>query len=141
MIKGTIYSSDTGSIRMTVICDTVENLNAQCSLDPALRAFEGEEYDAQTFYFVEDQPTPRPVMPIVAKINGAPLSEGDLVQMSPGDVLEIFGISPGSVLSHPGGYTEINDGFFDWSTDHPGEYSFQLSHFPMQEVIFNAVVA
>jgi hypothetical protein len=139
MVKGTIYNKVTGYVVMTCQVAEEKDVDLQCILDPNYAAYHGEEVDGDRFYFKEGVPTERQVMNLVFE----PLKPVDQeIKLSPGQMLRVTGITDGSKLTAPGNVDIIvDDGFFEWETDVPGEYHFSISKgAEFTGVAFHAIV-
>lgn len=55
------------------------------------------------------------------------------------EYFRVDNIPEGTTLHYPNDLEEvIDDGFFEWSTEFPGEYEFTLSNFPYKSVTVHA---
>lgn len=130
MYTGTIYNTVTGRIVSTCRGTQESDIPLQCTGNPDLRAFMGEELSALKYYFVDDQPTLRPLMKDLT-INGVPVDlesdEDTEIVLPAGSTITVTGILDGTELFYPGGRIVVDDGFFEWSTDDVGEYRFSLN--------------
>ena len=131
MKEGTIYDLATGRIEMTVVAPDEEGVKIQIIGKPGLGIYFDNKIDGANFYINEGKVLERPSMS---------LSLTDEVYLSVGEVIRIEGIPEECDVSHPGGVTQVNDGFVEWSSVEPGDFTLSFSKFPYKEVTINAIV-
>lgn len=130
MKRGTIYNSITGRIEMNIEAPDEAGILLQTTGREDLLVIFDEMYDSMEVYIENGEPVDRPAMP---------WESGD-VELVVGEVFRLDGIITGSLVHHPGGSLIVNDGFIEWSTITPGQYSIYVTNFPYKEVKFNAIV-
>lgn len=118
---GIKYNEATGEIVMGISSSdpTVIGLQAE----PGFPAIEtAARVDNAVSYVAGGEVVDRPQMALVV---GPP-------SFAVGSIFRVDGIPAGTVLKHPGGTTTIDDGYFEWSSAAPGQFSFSLQNFPYQ---------
>lgn len=138
-MKGTIYNRNTGVIMSTVEAGDEDVIRLQCTLDPAYEAWIGEALDNTEWWFVDGKPVRVAQMDL--KFSHELDQEELEVRLEPGEVLRVDNIPKNSVIVHPDGVlTGVDDGYIEWSVDHPGSYYIGIFCSGMSGVKFNAVV-
>lgn len=124
MSNYTVYDPTTGDIKFNLIGSVVEG-----DVPEGLEVVEGQ-YDSQQYYFDSGEFIERPVMQPTYSPEQVPVGEYFLVENIP----------EGVTLTTPDAQQiVIDDGFFEWSTDFPGNYQFELTKHPYLSRTITAV--
>lgn len=129
-MKATIYDKTNGQIQMVVHSPDINGIEAQRVLNPNYEIYYDSELSLADYYFENDQPKERPVMPL----------SFSSTRLKAGQTLEVSNIPAGTTVIHPAGIDIVDDGFIEWSTDFPGSYQFTFICFPYKEIVINAEV-
>lgn len=120
----TVYDPGTGDIKFTLLGSVVEG-----DVPAGMEVAEGQ-FDSGKYYFDGTEFTERPVMNLQFSAEDVPA----------GEYFSVQNIPEGTMLEYPDGEPiEIDDGFFEWSTDFPGNYQFELTKHPYLSRIISAV--
>lgn len=130
MKKGVIYNKLTGAIVMNVTAPDEDGVLIQLTGSESWAALLDQELDNGAYYIVDEKPAARPEMNV--KISST--------QLAIGETMKVSNIPKGSTVYHPGGVTQVDDGYIEWSAVEPDSYHFLIQNFPYKEVRFDAVV-
>jgi hypothetical protein len=81
-------------------------------------------------YIDQEEIKLRPEMKLATTSHAFPINTTFCVDSIPSNTL----------LSHPEGELSIDDGYFEWSTNTPGDYVFTLTNFPYKDEVIHATV-
>lgn len=119
----TVYDPVTGEIKFNLIGSVVEG-----DIPQGMEVAQGR-YSSTQYYFNGTEFTERPVMDLQYSEQNIPV----------GEYFSVQNIPEGATLKVPGGQEiQIDDGFFEWSTDFPGQYSFEIIKSPYLARIITA---
>ena len=119
-MQGTIYSTETGEIYMAMSGPDEESIRIQLPLYDKADYILGEYLKSADWYLPEGVKTPRPTMQLTQSAVMVPIDESFVIQ----------GIPVGSRVIGPNVDVTVNDGSVEWQSAVPGEFQFEVIHFP-----------